>query len=80
MHIFASVVLALPGPPASPVVHAACASLQINLSKKDKLCEPAYQELKAKDIPHVDKDGVHAIVIAGEVGHGSCVGVASVRM
>jgi len=40
--------------------------LWVNLAKKDKLCEPAYQELKAKDIPKVTKDGVTAIVIAGE--------------
>lgn len=30
------------------------------------MTEPRYQELKAKDIPHVTKDGVTAIVIAGE--------------
>lgn len=40
--------------------------LWVNLSKKDKLVDPAYQELKAKDIPKVTKDGVSAIVIAGE--------------
>jgi len=40
--------------------------LWVNLASKDKLCEPAYQELKATDIPHVEKDGVTAIVIAGE--------------
>ena len=30
------------------------------------MIEPAYQELEAKDIPHVTKDGVHVTVIAGE--------------
>jgi len=40
--------------------------LWVNLSSKDKLCEPAYQELKSKDIPTVTKDGISAIVIAGE--------------
>jgi len=40
--------------------------LWVNLQKKEKMCEPAYQELKKKDIPKVTKDGVTAIVIAGE--------------
>jgi len=40
--------------------------LWVNLAAKDKMMEPRYQELKAKDIPHVTKDGVTAIVIAGE--------------
>jgi len=40
--------------------------LWINLSKKDKLIDPQYQELKAADIPHPTKDGVTAHVIAGE--------------
>jgi len=39
--------------------------LWVNLARQHKLVEPAYQELKAKDIPHVKKDGVTAIVIAG---------------
>eukprot|EP00049_Salpingoeca_infusionum_P027206 m.31057 g.31057 ORF g.31057 m.31057 type:complete len:370 (+) comp9370_c1_seq1:410-1519(+) len=39
--------------------------LWINLAAEDKMVEPKYQELKAKDIPHVTKDGVTAIVIAG---------------
>lgn len=30
------------------------------------MCPPAYQELKKEDIPKVTKDGVTAIVIAGE--------------
>ena len=33
---------------------------------KDKMVEPAYQELKAEDVTHVTKDGVTAIVIAGQ--------------
>lgn len=40
--------------------------LWINLSAKDKMCDPAYQELKKEDVPRVSKDGVTAIVIAGE--------------
>lgn len=40
--------------------------LWVNLSSKDKMIEPAYQELEGKDIPKVEKDGVRAIVIAGE--------------
>jgi redox-sensitive bicupin YhaK (pirin superfamily) len=39
--------------------------LWVNLKAKDKMCEPAYQELKAADIPNVIKDGVEATVIAG---------------
>jgi len=39
--------------------------LWINLSKKDKMSEPSYQELPASKIPKVEKDGVHAAVIAG---------------
>ena len=31
-----------------------------------QMVEPAYQELEAKDIPHVTKNGVHVTVIAGE--------------
>ena len=40
--------------------------LWVNLAAKDKMCEPAYQELPAKDIPKVEKDGIHAAIIAGE--------------
>lgn len=40
--------------------------LWINLSKKDKMVEPKYQELLSKDIPVVEKDGVKVRVIAGE--------------
>ena len=44
-----------------------------------QMVEPAYQELVSKDIPHVTKDGVHVIVIAGEalgasVSHWSLLG------
>jgi len=46
--------------------------LWVNLASKFKMVEPAYQELKAADIPHVTKDGVTAIVIAG-----SALGVTS---
>ena len=40
--------------------------LWINLKSTEKMVEPAYQELLAKDIPHAEKDGVHVTVIAGE--------------
>jgi len=40
--------------------------LWVNLEKKEKLCAPAYQELKQQDIPTVKEDGVTAIVIAGK--------------
>ncbi|KAK3611399.1 hypothetical protein CHS0354_034841 [Potamilus streckersoni] len=40
--------------------------LWINLSKKDKMVQPAYQELLDKDIPKSTKDGVTVNVIAGE--------------
>ena len=40
--------------------------LWVNLSRKDKMVEPSYQELKDKDIPKVTKDGVTVKVIAGE--------------
>jgi hypothetical protein len=40
--------------------------LWVNLSAENKLCKPAYQELKASDIPVVDNnEGVSAHVIAG---------------
>lgn len=32
--------------------------LWINLSASDKMTKPAYQELKSKDVPKVEKDGV----------------------
>ena len=40
--------------------------LWINLSQKDKMVEPNYQELLSKDIPVVEKGGVKVRVIAGE--------------
>jgi len=39
--------------------------LWVNLSSKEKMIEPAYQELKDKDIPKVDQDGIYVRVIAG---------------
>jgi len=41
--------------------------LWINLEKKNKLCEPRYQEFKSKDIPVFTDDNMTAKVIAGEV-------------
>ena len=40
--------------------------LWINLKSTEKMVEPAYQELLAKDIPRAEKDGVNVTVIAGE--------------
>ncbi|CAL9046603.1 pirin-like protein [Musa acuminata AAA Group] len=40
--------------------------LWINLSSKDKMMEPRYQELQSKDISRVEKDGVDVRIIAGE--------------
>ena len=40
--------------------------LWVNLSKSEKMCEPAYQELKDEDIPRAKSNGVEAKVIAGE--------------
>ncbi|CAB1097257.1 unnamed protein product [Ectocarpus sp. CCAP 1310/34] len=40
--------------------------LWVNLKSADKMVSPAYQELNADEIPRATKDGVTAIVIAGE--------------
>lgn len=40
--------------------------LWINLPASEKMCEPRYQELVAKDIPKVDNGDVKAAIIAGE--------------
>ena len=40
--------------------------LWINLSRENKMMEPAYQELLDKDIPKTTKDGVTVKAIAGE--------------
>lgn len=40
--------------------------LWVNLAKKDKMIDPAYQELLDNDIPRSNKDGVTVKVIAGE--------------
>ncbi|KAK9714229.1 hypothetical protein RND81_06G080200 [Saponaria officinalis] len=40
--------------------------LWINLSSKDKMIEPNYQELPSEDIVRAEKDGVEVRVIAGE--------------
>ncbi|KAF7837095.1 pirin-like protein [Senna tora] len=40
--------------------------LWINLSSKDKMIEPNYQELLKEDIPAAEQDGVEVRVIAGE--------------
>ncbi len=40
--------------------------LWVNLHSNEKMCDPAYQELKAEEIPTVNENGITAIVIAGE--------------
>jgi quercetin 2,3-dioxygenase len=40
--------------------------LWVNLARKDKMVEPAYQELLSMDIPTVTRDGITVRVIAGE--------------
>ncbi|KAH9536660.1 hypothetical protein CY35_16G011400 [Sphagnum magellanicum] len=40
--------------------------LWVNLSSKDKMIPPNYQELQSKDVPKAEKDGVQVAVIAGE--------------
>ncbi|GAA0170356.1 hypothetical protein Leryth_007834 [Lithospermum erythrorhizon] len=40
--------------------------LWVNLSSKNKMIEPKYQELKSKDIPEAEQNGVKVRVIAGE--------------
>ncbi|XP_022139418.1 pirin-like protein [Momordica charantia] len=40
--------------------------LWINLSSKNKMIEPNYQEVSSKEIPEASKDGVRVKVIAGE--------------
>ncbi|XP_010107223.2 pirin-like protein [Morus notabilis] len=40
--------------------------LWINLSSKDKMIEPRYQELSSDEIPSTERDGVEVRVIAGE--------------
>ncbi|XP_043710440.1 pirin-like protein [Telopea speciosissima] len=46
--------------------------LWINLSSKDKMIEPKYQDLLREDIKIAEKDGVEVRIIAGE-----CMGVKS---
>lgn len=40
--------------------------LWVNLNSNEKMCDPAYQELKAEEIMTVKKDGITAIIIAGK--------------
>ncbi|XP_055363418.1 pirin isoform X2 [Betta splendens] len=40
--------------------------LWVNLSRQDKMVEPAYQELKGSDIPKPSQGGVKVAVISGE--------------
>lgn len=48
--------------------------LWVNLSRRDKMVEPAYQELKGSDIPKPSQGGVTVAVISGEaLGAKVCV-------
>jgi quercetin 2,3-dioxygenase len=40
--------------------------LWVNLPSADKMRAPRYQDLRAEDLPKVERDGVHAVVIAGD--------------
>ncbi|CAN6321976.1 unnamed protein product [Urochloa humidicola] len=51
--------------PAGDGVHKGL-QLWINLSSKDKMVEPRYQELQSKDISRAEQGGVEARIIAGE--------------
>lgn len=54
--------------------------LWVNLSKRDKMVEPAYQELKGSEIPKPSAGGVTVAVISGEaLGAKVCLGVNSDR-
>eukprot|EP00301_Raphidiophrys_heterophryoidea_P026984 c9423_g1_i4.p1 GENE.c9423_g1_i4~~c9423_g1_i4.p1 ORF type:complete len:230 (+),score=65.02 c9423_g1_i4:465-1154(+) len=50
--------------PSEKEVHGL--QLWVNLSSKDKMCEPAYQELPAEKVPQVTVEGVTCRVIAGQ--------------
>lgn len=59
-----------------PVSDEAVVGLQlwVNLSRRDKMVEPAYQELKDSDIPKPSQGGVTVTVISGEaLGAKVCV-------
>lgn len=52
--------------------------LWVNLSREDKMVEPAYQELRASEIPKPSQGGVTIAVISGEaLGVKVCVCVSS---
>lgn len=40
--------------------------LWVNLKSSDKMCDPAYQELKTEQVPEATRNGVTAKIIAGE--------------
>lgn len=40
--------------------------LWVNLKSTDKMCDPAYQELKKEEVPEASHDGVTANIIAGQ--------------
>lgn len=51
--------------PANPGEYLHALQLWVNLSAKNKMCAPRYQERKAADIPHTTVNGVTAAVLAG---------------
>ncbi len=42
--------------------------LWVNLPAKDKMSQPRYQEVTARDVPVIEKDGVQMRLVAGEYG------------
>ena len=40
--------------------------LWVNLKSTDKLCEPNYQESPAENLVKIEREGVEAVVVAGQ--------------
>jgi redox-sensitive bicupin YhaK (pirin superfamily) len=53
--------------PTSFTVPAFGFQLWINLDRKNKMCEPRYQEFKAEEIPVYQDEGMRAKVISGSI-------------
>jgi redox-sensitive bicupin YhaK (pirin superfamily) len=56
----------MPSSNSNGITHNKGLQLWINLSSRQKLVEPSYQEIESKDIAETEKDGVRVRVIAGE--------------
>lgn len=50
----------------APGIESHGLQLWVNLAAKDKMIPSNYQELEAKDVPKIEKDGVKVAVIAGQ--------------